>query len=199
MQKEVEVKFINTNHDEIRDKLKNLGAKLEHPMRLMRRVMLDHQDSRYQKSNQSERLRIRDEGDKVTITFKKSNESNYAYEAETTVGSFDDTLQLFEAIGFNVYSFQESKRETWQYEGVEIVLDEWPWLNPYIEIEGKTEKEIKSVAEKLGFNWQDAKYGSVDTAYRIQYPGMKRPDSIGDIPEVRFDKPLPEYFKVRKR
>lgn len=199
MQTEIEVKFLDVDHSIIRDRLKKLGAELEHPMRLMRRVMLDHHDERYQKSGQAERLRIRDEGDKVTVTYKKSNESNYAYEIETTVGSFDYTLQLFEAIGFSVYSFQESKRETWQYQNVEIVLDEWPWLNTYIEIEGHAEEAIQDIAKSLGFDWKDAEFGSVDRAYRHQYPGMSSQDSIGDLRQVKFGKPLPDYFKTKKR
>lgn len=168
-------------------------------MRLMKRVLLDHADGRYQEHTNTERLRIRDEANKVTVTYKKSNNTNYAYEVETTVGSFQDALQLFEAIGFSVFSFQESKRETWRYKDVEVVLDEWPWLEPYIEIEGKNEEHIKAAAEELGFAWTDAKFGSVDTAYRFQYGGMTKQDSIGDLAEVRFDKPLPDYLKSRKR
>jgi adenylate cyclase class 2 len=198
MQTEIEAKFLDVDHDLVRSKLKTLGAELEHPMRLMRRVMLDHGDKRYQKSNQAERLRIRDEGDKITITYKKSNESNYPYELETTVGSFDDAVKLFEAIGFAVYSYQESRRETWRYKEVEIVLDEWPWLNPYIEVEGHSEEAIKAVAGRLDFIWSDARYGSVDTAYRHQYPGMTQKESIGHISEVRFDRSLPDWLNNKK-
>lgn len=113
MQQEIECKFLNVDHDNLRIKLKELSAVLEHPMRLMRRVMLDHVDGRYQKdANKSERLRIRDEGDKVVVSYKSKNKTNYVHEVEASVGSFDDTLKLFEVIGFEVYSYQESKRET---------------------------------------------------------------------------------------
>lgn len=198
MQSEIEVKFLNVNHDEIRERLKKLDATCEQPMRLMRRVMLDHADGRYQQGNQAERLRVRDEGDKVTVTYKASNDTNYPYEVEATVESFDEMVQLFKATGFEQYSFQESKREAWHYKNVEIVLDEWPWLNTYIEIEGPSEPEIKTVAAELGFNWSDGKYGSVDTAYRHQYPGMKGTESVGDIPEVKFGEPIPQYLVKRQ-
>jgi adenylate cyclase class 2 len=198
MQTEIEAKFLNVDHDEIREKLKTLGAVCEQPMRMMRRVMLDHADKRYQKSNQAERLRIRDEGDKVTVTYKASNDTNYVYELEIIVNSFEEALSLFEALGFIRYSFQESKRETWHYKNVEVVLDEWPWLNPYIEIEGLKEEYIKGVAAELGFVWENAGFGSVDTAYMFQYPGMTDKESIGDLPEVRFGMSLPEYLKRRQ-
>lgn len=198
MQTEIEAKFLNVNHDEIRDKLKALGAELVQPMRLMRRVLFDYPDSRFQKNNQSQRLRVRDEGNKVTVTYKASNDTNYSYEVETTVGSFDEMGQLFRAIGLVEYSFQESKRETWRFGDAEVVLDEWPWINPYIEVEGSSEELIKRVAHDIGFSWQDAEFGSVDTVYMNQYPGMKKTESIGDIAEVRFGAPLPKYLKERQ-
>ena len=195
---EIEAKFLRVNHDEIRAKLVAAGAKLEHPMRLMRRELFDYPDGRFQKKHLTERLRIRDEGDKVTITYKNSKtESDYVHEIETTVGSYENMNQLLKAIGLEVFSYQESKRETWQLGNVEVVLDEWPWLDTYIEIEGPAEDDIKIVASQLGFDWSDAKFGSVDTAYCEQYPKMSEQESIGDLPEVRFNEPLPAYLKQR--
>lgn len=197
MQTEIEAKFLDVDHDEIRNKLKKLGAKLEHPMRLMRRVVFDKPDGGFFKVN-GQRLRVRDEGNKITVTLKTNGASKYDSEIELQVDSFETAIKLIEGLGFNVISYQESKRETWQYDQVEIVLDEWPWLKPYIEVEGKNESEIKSFAQHLGFNWEDAKFGSVDTAYMAQYPKMTTSDSIGNVDEVKFDLPLPKYLIERK-
>lgn len=202
MQTEIEAKFLQVDHDEIREKLKALGATLEQPMRLMRRVMLDHADNRYQRlyktdHKKRERLRIRDEGGKVTVTYKASSDTQYSHEAEIEVSSFDGTVKLFEAVGFHVYSYQESRREAWHYKNVEIVLDVWPWLDPYIEIEGPDEESIKMVAAEMGFDWGSAEFGSVDTAYMRQYKKMTNRESIGDIDEVRFSDPLPDFLRDR--
>jgi adenylate cyclase class 2 len=94
------------------------------------------------------------------------------------------------ASGLAVRSMQESKRETWKIDGVEIVLDEWPWLNPYIEIEADDESFIKKVAADLGFNWDQAVFGDVMVAYRAQYPHLNLNDSVGKIQEVRFNDPM---------
>jgi adenylate cyclase, class 2 len=198
MQTEIEAKFLKVDHDEMRTKLRALGAELEHPMRLMRRVMLDYPDSRFQKGQPSQRLRIRDEGNKVTVNYKKDNDGNYVHEIETTIGSFDEMYKLLEAIGLKAYSFQESKRETWKFNQVEVVLDEWPWLAPYIEIEGPDEQSIQEVAKDLGLDWSNAAFGSVDTAYMAQYPGMKQSESVGDLAEVKFSMPVPKYFTDRQ-
>jgi adenylate cyclase class 2 len=196
MQPEIEVKFLNLKHDEVRATLRDLGAELEHPMRLMRRVLFDYSDKRLQKTERG-RLRVRDEGDKVTVTYKSKVDNGYSDELETTVGSFEKMTELFTTIGLEAYSFQESKRETWKYHDVEIVLDEWPWLETYIEIEGQSEAAIQNCTKLLGLDWNVAVYGSVDSAYRRQYPKLADSESIGDLPEVRFGEPLPEWLSQR--
>lgn len=196
MQTEIEAKFLNVDHNEIRKKLEALGATCTHPMRLMKRAIFDSQNEDFFK-NGGKRLRVRDEGDKITATFKADGLGKYDHEIEIIVDTFENTVKLFEGIGFKVLSFQESKRETWELGNVEVVLDEWPWLAPYIEVEGQSEQAIIGVVQKLGFVWEDAVFGSVDSAYMQQYPGMKKGDSIGYVEEVIFDAPTPDYLKDR--
>jgi len=93
---------------------------------------------------------------------------------------------------------QESKRETWKSGACEVVLDEWPWLDPYIEIEATTESEVKDVAQRLGLNWILAKFGDVMVAYRDQYPYLNEAQTVGKVPEVLFDAPLPDLLKEKK-
>ncbi len=194
---EIEAKFLNLDPDEVREKLKSAGAKLNYTMRDFRRALFDYPDSRFQKNDHSRRLRIRDEGDRIAINFKSKNETNYVHEIEVNVDSYENTEALLEAIGFVKYSYQESRRESWKIDDAEVVIDTWPWLNPYIEIEGPSEDAIKSVAKKLGYDWKDAKFGSVDTAYMAQYPRMTEDDSVGDLPEVKFSMEVPQYFTDR--
>ncbi len=181
MQEEVEAKFLKTDHAVERAKLRELGADLEQPMRLMRRTLFDYPDNRLAKAHS--RLRVRDEGDKVTVTYKsRSSGSRYDQETETTLGSYDTMVELLKAIGLVVYTFQESKRETWHCQGAEVVLDEWPWLSPYIEIEGPDEETIKACAEALGHKWEDAKFGDVMWRIELIIPGMKESEGVGVIP-----------------
>lgn len=194
---EIEAKFLNIHHDEIRVKLELAGAKLEYPMRLMRRQLFDYPDGRLRTANHG-RLRIRDEGSKVTLTYKARGEGKYAQEFETLVGSYEAAADIMQAIGLRAYTTQDTKRETWQLGDVEVVLDIWPWLDPYIEIEGPTESSIKAAVSKLGFNWDQAVFGSVDAAYRLQYPGMTDEDTVGHIAELTFDGSMPQWFIDRQ-
>jgi adenylate cyclase class 2 len=194
MKTEIEVKFINVDFDDVRSKLLALSATCEQPMRLMRRVLIETPDM--VKDGRDAFIRLRDEGNRTTLTFKefKHHSLTGASEREIIVSDFDTTLAILKEAGLHHRTFQESKRETWMLDSVEIVLDEWPWLNTYIEIEGESEAEVRATAAKLGFSWDDAVFGSVDVVYKLQYPLMVGRGVI-DLTEVRFDDPLPAIFK----
>jgi adenylate cyclase, class 2 len=198
MKTEIEAKFLNVDFDEIRTKLTDLGASLEQPMRLMRRAIVDLPNP---SPGSFAFLRVRDEGDKVTMTYKQFDDENLAVtgaqEIEVIVSDFEKTVQLLEHSGLKYKSYQETKRETWCLDDVEIVLDEWPWLNPYIEIEGISEQHIKETARQLGFEWKDAVFGAAPQAYEVQYPHGS-PRELINIPRVAFDEPIPDIISGRK-
>ena len=197
MNTEIEAKFLHINHEEIRQKLTEMKAVCIAPIRLMRRAIIDYPDRRLQTGKPNSYIRVRDEGDKVTLTYKQFDSLSVdgAKEVEATVDSFEDVVKIFTSIGLEVVSIQESKRETWQYGNCEIVPDEWPWLDPYIEIEASTESELRELATKLNLDWTNAVFGDVMVAYRNQYPYLTESQTVGKIKEVRFDLPFPDSLK----
>jgi adenylate cyclase class 2 len=192
MKDEIEAKFINSNHDSIRERLRNLGAVCEQPMRMMRRVVIHS----FEMSKKNAFIRIRDEGYRCTMTYKQFDEDsvNGAKEYEITVSDFDEAVAILSQGGLTYDTYQESKRENWVLGDVEIMLDEWPWLNPYIEIEGPSEESVKETAERLGMDWNDAVYGGIANVYHIQYPSIGR-EGVQTInhgwSEIRFSDPIP--------
>lgn len=196
---EIEVKFLNVNHDEVRAKLQALGAVCEQPMRTMRRAIIDYPDRRLQ-TIEDGFVRVRDEGDKTTLTYKthKKLEVGGAQEIETVVNDYQTIVELLKAIGLCMQSEQVTKRETWKLDNVEVVLDEWPWLKPYIEVEADSEAAIRRVSNDLGFDWSQAIAGDVNVAYRIEYPNIGQDETIGTIPVIDFDQPLPQWLKDRQ-
>jgi adenylate cyclase class 2 len=193
MKTEYEAKFTGVDIEAIRAQLKTAGATLEKPMRLMRRVTIDTPELKTKDAF----VRVRDEGDRVTITYKQfaALSVDGAQEHEIIVSDFNEAVALLAAAGLPHGSFQESKRETWMLDGAEVVIDEWPWLQPYIEVEGESVEHVKEVSAKLGFNWDDAVFGDVMAAYRQEYPHLTERDTVGNIPEVRFSDPLPDLLK----
>lgn len=193
MKAEIEVKFLDVNFDDVRAKLTALGGLCEQPMREMRRVTIDND---FMKTGKDAFLRVRDEGRKVTMTYKQFDNLSVdgAKEIEVEVSNYEDTIALLDQAGLKATSRQHTKRETWRLDGVEIMLDEWPWLKPYIEIEGKSEEALKRVAKQLGFNWSNAVFGDVMQAYRAEYPHLGPKDTIGTVREVKFGDPLPQLL-----
>lgn len=163
----------------------------------MRRTLFDSPFLKKRRPSDNCSLRVRDEGDKITVTFKwfESNCVDGAREIETEVGSFDSMLELFKATGFKEKSFQESRRETWELNSCKVELDAWPWLLPLVEIEGESEESVRSCSAALGFDWGKAVFGDVMAAYRRQYPNLPVDFSIAQLSEVRFGQPLPKPFR----
>ena len=194
MKPEIEAKFINIDINETRQKLQSAGAVLEQPMRLMRRVNIEEQAHRAAGAW----IRIRDEGHKTTLTWKQGMKNAGAIdriqELEVEVSSFDDTVKIFELAGWSPKTYQESKRETWKLGEAEVVIDEWPWLAPMIEIEASSEALVREAAENLGFEWGSAEFGNIDDVYMKKYnfaPGFR---GVIDLKEVRFGASVPAEF-----
>jgi adenylate cyclase class 2 len=195
MNSEIEAKFLNIDHDLIRSKLLYLGATLEQPERLMRRVVV-HTASMTEKNAF---LRIRDEGYRTTVTYKQFDEDSIdgAKEYEVTVSDFDSAVNIFKESGLIYDTYQESKRENWKLDEVEVMLDQWPWLNPYIEIEASSEADVRRVAVMLELDWDEAMFGGVANIYKHQYPhiGEEGREQINqNWPIMRFQDDAPELL-----
>jgi adenylate cyclase class 2 len=195
MKAEIEVKFLDVDIEDVRRRLERAGATLEQPMRLMRRVLIEEPHH----AKEDSFIRIRDEGNRTTLTFKRRSSPDggggidNTQEIETTVGDFNTAVEIFKEAGWHYVSNQESKRETWRLDEAEVVIDQWPWINPYIEIEAENEEVVRRVADTLGFDWKDAVFGSVNVIFKRDYPNMSV-RGIVDIKEGRFGDPVPKEF-----
>lgn len=192
MKIEIEVKFCQIDIDDTRERLEAAGAVLRQPMRLMRRqvfYLVDRNPDAY--------VRVRDEGDKATMTFKQFDDISLhgAKEVEVEVSSFDYARDILQRSGLIPKSYQETRRETWHLDDVEVVIDEWPWLRPFIEIEGGSEQVVRQAAAALGLDWKDAVFGAATQAYRQQYHSLPSDFIMDDVAEIRFDLPLPERLQ----
>ena len=196
MQTEVEAKFPDVNQDSLRKKLKLLGAVLEYPEILMRRKVFDYEDRRLEKIGGW--VRVRDESNKITLSYKQLNDRTLhgTKEVEVTVDNFDKTCELLLAIGLKLRSYQETKREKWKLNGVEITIDTWPWVPTFVEVEAADEESVKKVVEILGFNWDQAMHGSVESIYQMHYDFSD--EEIDHWESITFV-PEPEWLLAKKK
>lgn len=181
---EYEATFLDINKDEVRNNLKEAGAELVRPEYLQRRIPFDLPKERRSKDSW---LRVRDEGDKITLSLKvvDGNKIEDQKEICVTVNDFDETVKLLESIGCEKKSYQETKRELWILDGVEITIDEWPFLEPFVEVEGKSEEEVIKISEKIGFNYSEALFCAVGRLYQMKY-GM-HPNEINTAEKIIFN------------
>lgn len=165
---EYEATFPNVNKESIRQKLAQAGATLVRPEFLQKRTTFSFPSGHEVKGGWA---RVRDEGNKITMSVKVVDGSNITDQKESclTIDSFSEGVEFLKLLGCQEKAYQETKRELWILDGVEITIDEWPFLEPFVEVEGKSEAEVKAVAEKAGFIWSEAKFCVVGTLYEEKY------------------------------
>ena len=197
MQAEIEAKWINIDVELLRKKLIEVGAELMQSERLMKRQTFDFPDKRLDKIGGW--VRIRDEGDKVTMSYKQLNDRtvNGTKEVSIVVNNFDEANNLLISIGLESKSFQETKRESWKLGDSQIEIDTWPWIPSFVEIESANEDELKSVANTLGLDFSKALHGSVEPAYQAVYDVSDA--EINSWKEIRFGA-VPDWLasKIKK-
>lgn len=168
MEIEYEATFTKVDKAKMRVKLKELGAKLMREEFLQKRTVFNPP-----KSNPIEGgwIRVRDEGDKVTMSLKIVNGAKIEDQKESCVivDSYTEAELFLKTIGCEWCAYQETKRELWVLDDAEVTIDTWPFLEPFVEVESTSEKKVKAVSEKLGFEWSKAKFCSVDTLYNEKY------------------------------
>ena len=186
MKKEIEATFLSVDKDTVRKNLKSASFELKIPEYLMRRKTFDF--SRIA-PGRNKWGRVCQESDKVTMTVKEVRGSgiNDTYEVELVVNDFDTATSFFKACDIPVKAFQENMREVWKREEVEVTIDTWPGLNPFVEIEAETEDIVRNISKELDFDFDKAVFGSIDLVYEKEV-GIPA-DVIIKLPEIIFANP----------
>lgn len=190
---EYEATFENVDKDAVRAKLRAAGATLVRPEFTQKRVVfnmpLGHEIP-------GGWLRVRDEGDKVTMSLKIVNGSSIEDQKEIclTVDDFDAAVELLSLVGADRKAHQETRRELWRLDGVDVTVDEWPFLEPFVEVEGHDEATVRAVSEKIGFDYASALFCSTDTLYARKY-GISEDHFNNHSPVVIFDMENPFVLK----
>lgn len=183
---EYEATFPEIDKTTVRERLVGVGAELVKPEFLQKRVVFH-----LPKGNEVPGgwLRVRDESDRITLSLKIVDGNRITDQKELLLGvsDFESAVNLLLTLGCIRKSYQETKRELWRIDGVEVTLDEWPFLKPFVEIEGVSEAMVHRVAEKLGFEYDQAVFGAVDVMYIRQYPHLTADRINNQTPLILFE------------
>lgn len=170
MDTEFEAKFYPINKGQIRKRIEKLGGSLVIPERKMRRTIADRFNNSWMKQAH---LRIRDEGNLVRLSAKRNagekGKLTDQKEIQVEVSSYKETYRLLKSVGIKFNYYVETLRETWDIDKAEICIDTWPGLEPRLEIEADSEKAVKKVAEKLGFDWSEKIITAMPETYAKVY------------------------------
>jgi predicted adenylyl cyclase CyaB len=150
---EIEARFINLDRETIEKKLKNLGAQKESESFFKEWIF-----SREDWKPIHARIRIRDDGKKVWLTYKANPtwEVDSTEEIEIESSSSEETAKIIEKTGVPLVRYQEKKRIHYILDDVAFELDFWPKIPMVFEIEAPTKEKVQQAAESLGLEWKDA-------------------------------------------
>ena len=189
MKTEFEATFLNIDKHTLRLQLKDAGAEVVHEEFLMKRVVFfppKHLEGAW--------MRVREEYGKITMSIKqiKGNLIHDQKEVEVKINDVQAGIEFLESQGAVKKAYQENKREKWIKDNVEICIDTWPGLSPFVEIEGDSEEQVKKISKELNFDWNDAVFGDVSIIYKKEL-GIPQKIINDETPLITFEEPPQKY------
>ena len=179
---EYEVKVIDIDENKMKKLIKKLGAKKEYSKRLLTRTLFDIPNGF---------IRVRNEGDTVTIT-NKIRKDKFPIENEITIKEdYNSGVNFIKSLGFKPRSTQESYREKWNHKlAHEITFDNVPGIPTYMEIDCTSEENLNKLIELFEIDKSKIRYGSFDKLYE-EYYGIDT-NTINKAKSLTFDNILKE-------
>jgi adenylate cyclase, class 2 len=195
MGKEFEIQILDVNISKMRKILKNnKGTKIHKNIRFERAV--------FNRCNSTVRgfVRVRNEGNNITMTVKIYNDKKFPDEHEISIKeNFESGKKFLEALNLRMTAYQETYREKWSLpiKGVhEITFDTWPGLPTYMEIDCDNKKTLDKVIKLFKPKKDKISYGPTSKKYELYY-GISEKYFNNKIPLVTF-KEINKYIKPKK-
>ncbi|HSN94436.1 MAG TPA: class IV adenylate cyclase [Anaerolineaceae bacterium] len=182
MPEEIEAKFYVTNLPGLRAKLMNLSASVKQKRVYEQNLRFDTPSMTL--STEKKVLRLRQD-EKIRLTFKGPGYLQDAVlvrpEFEVEVSDFEQTRQILEGLGYQVYSLYEKYRETLCLDGVDVMLDEMPYGN-FVELEGPSTQSVKALARKMGLDFDKR----IVLSYMVLFDHFKTTKKLA-VRDLTFD------------
>ena len=157
---EKEVKFYVTNLEALKDRLLAVGAVQSQARTREVNYRFDTPDGQLSASGSALRLR---QDSRAILTFKGTTSMEEGVrvrpEFEVVVDDLSRARAILEGLGFVLTITYEKWRAVYQYNGLEITLDEMPYGN-FTEIEGADTAAIQTTARVLALDWNTRIQGS---------------------------------------
>ncbi len=177
MQIEYEIKFSPINIQEISSKIGKLGGIKVMDRFLYKRFICDINNHSFI------RLRTTPQGASITIKESNGDSAGHLLEQEMYINNFDEGKMFIEwfiknkLISDPNLRYQENIRTMYKIDDIELCIDEWPLLEPFVEIEAPSENDLENIVKKLDLDFTKGLKGSVNNLaiklYNIDLAGYR--------------------------
>jgi adenylate cyclase class 2 len=182
---EYEARFLDIEPDQLITKIKEVGGSLKKPLTLFKRSVFSLCDI------SKGYVRVRDEGNKVTMTSKIYKDPKFPQESELEINNtFEEGQTFLRSLNLHEKAYHETMRETWSIirnkkELCEIAIDRIPGLPTYAEVECKSERDLKKCIKLLHLENKIVNYGAYGNTF-VHYYGMSAHEINNVVPKITF-------------
>lgn len=156
---EIEIKILDISRPKIEGKLAEMQAKKTFEGELL---AIFYDDEKGALVQQKSALRLRKEGEKTMLTFKKAISTEGAKimdEREVSVSDTETMRSILSALGYLEIKNTRKIRTEYEWKSVKIVLDEYldelNFIPLFLEVEAPTLAEVYEAVEALGYEKDD--------------------------------------------
>ena len=184
--KEFEAKFLDIDYNDLITKVKSLGGILIQPNTIYNRSMFNLCDIK------KGYVRVRDEGNKVTMTSKIYKNPDYPDEYEIEINNdFEKGRAFLQSLNLTETAYHETMREKWNIpldktNICEIAIDCIPGIPMYVEVECKSEADLNKSIKMLNMDNSKKQYGTYGKVFN-EYYGISQSIINNNVPKLTFN------------
>jgi adenylate cyclase class 2 len=195
MPKEYEAKFLDINIDEMREKLRNIGASRMHDRIMLRRSVFHLCNSEIKGY-----ARVRNDGFGVSMTSKTYVDEKFPEENEVQIkDDYETGVKFMLSLGLKKKAEQESYREKWTHElAHEITFDTLPGLPTWMEVDCTSEEKLNKIIDLLNLDKSKMRFGAFDLTYN-EYYGIETDVINNKTPFITFGNIMNEIKPIKNK
>ncbi len=180
MQTEFEIKILEIDVENMKNKLEKLWAKYIWEKNQKRYVY------NFDPASYNRWIRLRTDWKTSTLCIKDIQDESKidgTKELEIVVDNFEKTNQILEQLWYKSKAYQENTRISYKLDDCDVELDLRPLIPPYLEIEGPDKESVEKVLEKLNVENKTTTSENTTAVYKRYWI-----EDLEKIKELKFEK-----------
>lgn len=185
------LKILEVSLPDLQQKLSDLKMVVTINRAATRTLTFDHPMLRLRQEGKV--LRLRQVGGKVFFSIKAGRNDmskspfHKLQESEVVVDNFTKCFQLLESIGFSAFRYHEKYRTVYDLENIEVEVNEYPGIPPYIEIQADSSVGLAETVKKIGYEFNQS--SPMSAIQILRHYGLKDVNII-KFPDSQFQESI---------